>query len=80
MTTMERILDALEIITSEMDYVYEAIRNIDNSVPAKAQAIADVVSSREVTNRRCVDFYERLLDSLDWEDFDEDYEPEESEN
>ena len=72
MTTLERILDTIEVITSEMDYIYDAIKNIDNSVPAKAQSIADVVTSREETHKRCIDLYEKILDSLDWEDFDED--------
>ena len=63
-----------------MDYVYDAIKNIDNSVPAKSTAFSEVVAAREETNRRCVDFYERLLDSLDWEDFDEDFEENENED
>lgn len=75
MTTFERILDAIDTITCEMDYIYKAIENIDNSVPAKAQSIADIVEARELTNRRVIDFYEALLDELDWEDFDvDDYE------
>lgn len=74
MNTIERILDALDVITCEMDYIYEAIKNIDNSVPEKSQAIADVISSREATNRKCIDFYKRLLDSVDWDDFDTDEE------
>ena len=73
MTTLERILDAIEIISSEMDYIYEAVKGVDNSVPEKARSIADIVEARELTNRRCVDFYESLLESLDWDDFDEDY-------
>lgn len=81
MTTLERILDTIEVISTEADYIYEAIKNIDNSVPAKASAFADVVTARENTNQRMVDFCERLLDALDWEDFDEDAcECEEDEN
>lgn len=71
MTTLERILDAIEVITTEADYVYDAIKNIDNSVPQKSEAIAKVVSEREKTNRMIVAFYEQLLD-FNWEDFDED--------
>lgn len=69
---MDRILDAIDIITTEMDYVYEAIKKIDNSVPAKAQAIAEVVKEREKTNRKLIAFYEQVLDLNDWEDEDFD--------
>lgn len=72
MTTLERILDAMEVIATEADYVFEAIQRIDNSVPQKSESIANVVSAREKTNQRLISFYENLLDSLDWEDFDED--------
>lgn len=72
MTTLERILDTIEVISTEADYIYEAIKNIDNSVPVKATAFANVVTARENTNQRMVDFCEKLLDALDWEDFDED--------
>ena len=65
---MNRILDAIDIITTEMDYIYEAIKKIDNSVPAKAQAIAEVVREREKTNRKLIAFYEQILDFNDWED------------
>lgn len=79
MTTLERILDTIEVISTEADYIYEAIKNIDNSVPAKATAFANVVTARENTNQRMVDFCEKLLDALDWEDFDEDiYEDDEN--
>lgn len=69
---MDRILDAIDIITTEMDYVYEAIKKIDNSVPAKAQAIAEVVKEREKTNRKLIAFYEQILDLDSWEDEDFD--------
>jgi len=69
---MDRILDAIDIITTEMDYVYEAIKKIDNSVPAKAQAIAEVVKEREKTNRKLIAFYEQVLDLDGWEDEDFD--------
>lgn len=69
---MDRILDAIDIITTEMDYVYEAIKKIDNSVPAKAQAIAEVVKEREKTNRKLIAFYEQILDLDGWEDEDFD--------
>lgn len=72
MTTLERILDAMEVIATEADYVFEAIQRIDNSVPQKSESIANVVSAREKTNQKLISFYENLLDSLDWEDFDED--------
>lgn len=72
MTTLERILDAMEVIATEADYVFEAIQRIDNSVPQKSESIANVVSAREKTNQRLISFYENLLNSLDWEDFDED--------
>ena len=65
---MDRILDAIEVITTEMDYVYEAIKKIDNSVPAKSQAIAEVVKEREKTNRKLIAFYEQILDLDGWED------------
>ena len=65
---MDRILDTIDIITTEMDYVYEAIKKIDNSVPAKAQAIAEVVKEREKTNRKLIAFYEQILDLDGWED------------
>lgn len=65
---MDRILDAIDIITTEMDYIYEAIKKIDNSVPAKAQAIAEVVKEREKTNRKLIAFYEQILDLDGWED------------
>lgn len=71
MTTIERIFDVMETIAAEMDYIYEAIEKIDNSVPQKSDSIAKVVESREKTNQRLISFYENLLDSLDWEDFDE---------
>ena len=68
---MDKILDAIDVITTEMDYIYEAIQKIDNSVPAKAQAIAEVVKEREKTNRKLIAFYEQLLDLDSWEeDFD----------
>ena len=69
---MDRILDAIEVITTEMDYVYEAIKKIDNSVPAKSQAIAEVVKEREKTNRKLIAFYEQILDLDGWEDEDFD--------
>lgn len=69
---MDRILDAIDIITTEMDYVYEAIKKIDNSVPTKAQAIAEVVREREKTNRKLIAFYEQVLDLDGWEDEDFD--------
>lgn len=69
---MDRILDAIDIITTEMDYIYEAIKKIDNSVPAKAQAIAEVVREREKTNRKLIAFYEQVLDLDGWEDEDFD--------
>ena len=69
---MDRILDAIEVITTEMDYVYEAIKKIDNSVPAKSQAIAEIVKEREKTNRKLIAFYEQILDLEDWEDEDFD--------
>jgi len=69
---MDRILDAIDIITTEMDYIYEAIKKIDNSVPAKAQAIAEVVKEREKTNRKLIAFYEQVLDLDGWEDEDFD--------
>ena len=69
---MNRILDAIDIITTEMDYVYEAIKKIDNSVPAKSQAIAEVVREREKTNRKLIAFYEQVLDLDGWEDEDFD--------
>lgn len=69
---MDRILDAIDIITTEMDYIYEAIKKIDNSVPAKAQAIAEVVKEREKTNRKLIAFYEQVLDLNGWEDEDFD--------
>lgn len=72
MTTLERILDTMETIATEADYIFEAIQKIDNSVPQKSESIANVVSAREKTNQRLISFYENLLDSLDWEDFDED--------
>ena len=65
---MDRILDAIDIITTEMDYIYEAIKKIDNSVPAKSQAIAEVVREREKTNRKLIAFYEQILDLDGWED------------
>ena len=69
---MDRILDAIDIITTEMDYIYEAIKKIDNSVPAKSQAIAEVVREREKTNRKLIAFYEQILDLAGWEDEDFD--------
>ena len=72
MTTIERIFDVMETIATEMDYIYEAIEKIDNSVPQKSESIAEVVKSREKTNLALINFYEQLLDDLDWEDFDED--------
>lgn len=69
---MDRILDAIDIITTEMDYIYEAIKKIDNSVPAKSQAIAEVVREREKTNRKLIAFYEQILDLDGWEDEDFD--------
>ena len=75
MTTIERIFDVMETIAAEMDYVYEAIEKIDNSVPQKSDSIAKVVESREKTNLALINFYEQLLnefDNLDWKDFDED--------
>lgn len=72
MTTIERIFDVMETIATEMDYIYEAIEKIDNSVPQKSESIAKVVKSREKTNLALINFYEQLLDDLDWEDFDED--------
>lgn len=72
MTTIERIFDVMETIATEMDYIYEAIAKIDNSVPQKSDSIAKVVESREKTNLALINFYERLLDDLNWEDFDED--------
>ena len=72
MTTIERIFDVMETIATEMDYIYEAIEKIDNSVPQKSESIAEVVKSRERTNLALINFYEQLLDDLDWEDFDED--------
>lgn len=69
---MNRILDAIDIITTEMDYIYEAIKKIDNSVPAKSQAIAEVVKEREKTNRKLIAFYEQILDLDGWEDEDFD--------
>ena len=65
---MDRILNAIDIITTEMDYIYEAIKKIDNSVPAKSQAIAEVVREREKTNRKLIAFYEQILDLDGWED------------
>ena len=61
MTTLERILDTIEVISTEADYIYEAIKNIDNSVPAKATAFANVVTARENTNQRMVDFVKSFL-------------------
>lgn len=75
MTTIERIFDVMETIATEMDYIYEAIEKIDNSVPQKSDSIAKVVESREKTNLALINFYEQLLnefDNLDWKDFDED--------
>ena len=72
MTTIERIFDVMETIATEMDYIYEAIEKIDNSVPQKSESIAEVVKSREKTNLALINFYEQLLDDLDWEDFDEE--------
>lgn len=72
MTTIERILDTIEVIVAEADYIYDAIKNIDNSVPQKSDAIAAVVKAREETYRRSIDFYKQILDHLDWEDFDTD--------
>ena len=69
---MDRILDAIDIIATEMDYIYEAIKKIDNSVPAKAQTIAEVVREREKTNRKLIAFYEQVLDLDGWEDEDFD--------
>ena len=69
---MDRILDAIEVITTEMDYVYEAIKKIDNSVPAKSQAIAEIVKEREKTNRKLIAFYEQILNIDDWENEDFD--------
>ena len=54
------------------DYIYEAIKKIDNSVPAKSQAIAEVVREREKTNRKLIAFYEQILDLDGWEDEDFD--------
>lgn len=74
MTTLERILDAIEVIATEADYVYDAINKIDNSASQKSETIANVVAEREQTNRELISFYERILDSFDWEDFDTDFE------
>jgi len=70
METKERILDAIEVITTEMDYIYEAIKNIDNSVPAKSAAIAEVVREREQTNRELIDFCKQLLNDCSCDDDD----------
>nr|MBQ4319522.1 hypothetical protein [Clostridia bacterium] len=75
--TADYILDKIERIDNDMQYLYDAIKAIgeipsgtdagpmgDVSGMEKAKALADIVRCRETTKQKLLDFYTGLLDDL----------------
>ena len=50
-----------DIILASNENVALAIEKIDNSVPAKAEAIANVIKAKEETNRVALNLYADIL-------------------
>lgn len=77
--SMEYILDQIEKIAGQTEYLYQVIDklgsmadgdNADGMSPgntlgqAKAEALGNVVQSREATNQQLLQFYEKMYDDL----------------
>lgn len=72
--TMNYVLEQIEKITQQTDYLMEAIEKLgqmpvgngpdDVAGRAKAEALGTVVKCRETTNQQLLKFYERLYDDL----------------
>lgn len=71
--SVEYILTQLEKISSQSAYINDAVTKIsemqvsgagDIGTQEKANAIANIVKSRETTNQRMISLYEKMYDSL----------------
>lgn len=72
--TPEYALEQIELISKNTGYLTEALQVLSQMTPAggagdiagaeKAQAIGNAVVAREETNRRLIEFYQKLYDEL----------------
>ncbi len=72
--TMNYVLEQMEKIAQQTEYLMEAIEKLGQMLPAsgpgdvagqaKAEALARIVKHREATNQRLIKFYEKLYEDL----------------
>ncbi len=71
--TMDYVLEQIEKISSETDYLQNAISELsktnstgpgDVGTQEKAHALGEIVTSRECTNQRLLSLYEKMYDDL----------------
>ena len=75
--TLDYILSQMEKIRGDSAYIFEALNSVkeikthppstnraDDASAAQAEAIGDIVKSREKTNQKLLDMYEKMYDDL----------------
>ena len=71
--TMDYVLEQIEKIATEREYLHDAIFELsktnsggpgDIGAQGKAQALGEIVSSREQTNQKLLSLYEKMYDDL----------------
>lgn len=72
--TVKDVLDAIERVSAEKEYLYKAMASIEALPPCKgpgditgaeqAKAIAEVVKCRETTNQQMLRLYEKMYDNM----------------
>jgi len=71
--TLPVLLEKIEQIRADSSYIQDALRELstvksegpgDIGAAGKAQAIADVIKSREETNRKILSLYEKMYDDI----------------
>ena len=71
--TMDYVLEQIEKIATEREYLHDAISELsktnsggpgDIGAQGKAQALGEIVTSREQTNQKLLSLYEKMYDDL----------------
>ena len=71
--TMDYVLEQIEKIATEREYLHDAISELsktnsggpgDICAQGKAQALGEIVTSREQTNQKLLSLYEKMYDDL----------------
>jgi hypothetical protein len=71
--SMDYVLDRIEMIAAQTDYLHECIGKLGEIAPnglgditgaAKSEALGNIVESREKTNQKLLQLYEKMYDDL----------------